>query len=620
MPEDIKAIDQEKVTDAPKFGKDEWDHIAKFIKEELQRRKTDPNRKHLEKVWKEVDRQLRMEPDIRFKMISGTNRRDPTKGWMPEMELPLQSQTLETLTADARRMLKPDSGPFFSAHAAVTDEWLRVVEREDPLRIAGDEGGVESTFGQASADRLVESWLGHFHGQYDFWATWDILNGEAFKYGTFAGRAKNVTKKIMIETSRGVISSKQRFPVLLPRSMKETYLDDRPYSVMNEGVAIGPAQIWCVNQRLEDIVMAAKDGKTEPDDEDGGWMPDALMGVEADKKSKTVQIIEYEGDLIAPKKDSGSYFLPNAIATVLVDKAGPRVIRFRWRKTPFSSYLTQPYHIEDMKTPYGVGPLMMGMPVAKAAAESLNRFMQAAILNTEPPLQYDSDDASFAAAGGPIVAPREKWPTMANVKAVEIGDVTALQSAYLALISQYYDVTGVNQPRLGQTTKSHTTAFAKDAELQRGVARTVDYGNTVIDSPMTKWLDMEYHMSKAVKGEQLILMDGVFMEIKASQMPEFATFQAFGAGGPAEKREKQATKLAALAQAAQIDQVKLGTGGKPMDYEAMQREILREGGWTDVEQFFPAESPGGVPANASPTGTVQPNIITGPGAQSSALG
>ncbi len=91
-----------------KFNAADFSTIAEFIVEEHRNRKD--RRKHLEAVWAEVDRQIRMEPDLRRKMGSDNTVRRGSE-WMSEMELPLQAQTLEVLTADARRMLFPDSSP-----------------------------------------------------------------------------------------------------------------------------------------------------------------------------------------------------------------------------------------------------------------------------------------------------------------------------------------------------------------------------------------------------------------------------------------------------------------------------------------------------------------------------
>ena len=93
-----------------------------------------------EKIWAEVDRQNAMIPATEHKTTNG--RRDIKKNWMAEVELPLQAQTLEVLTADARRFIKPDSGPWFAAHAAMTDDYMGQVNLS---LVAGDSSEVPST-------------------------------------------------------------------------------------------------------------------------------------------------------------------------------------------------------------------------------------------------------------------------------------------------------------------------------------------------------------------------------------------------------------------------------------------------------------------------------------------
>jgi hypothetical protein len=76
-----------------------------------------------------------MVPDVSHKKLPN-GQVDANKMWMAEMELPLQAQALEVLTADARRMMFPDSGPWFRAHAQVTDDYLsrRSISVADPRR------------------------------------------------------------------------------------------------------------------------------------------------------------------------------------------------------------------------------------------------------------------------------------------------------------------------------------------------------------------------------------------------------------------------------------------------------------------------------------------------------
>src|SRR5690348_5029660 len=77
-----------------RFDARDFQTVAEYVKDEYDRRKQDPERVHLEKVWREIDRQIRMEPDIRHKLDNAL-RPIPALAWRAEFELPLQAQTLE---------------------------------------------------------------------------------------------------------------------------------------------------------------------------------------------------------------------------------------------------------------------------------------------------------------------------------------------------------------------------------------------------------------------------------------------------------------------------------------------------------------------------------------------
>tara|TARA_R100001530_G_scaffold65796_2_gene47123 strand:- start:2557 stop:4392 length:1836 start_codon:yes stop_codon:yes gene_type:complete len=606
MPENDKPKKKRKFTAA------DFSTIAEFIVEEHANRKD--RRKHLEKVWAEVDRQIRMEPDLRRKLDTNNKVRRGSE-WMSEMELPLQAQTLEVLTADARRMLFPDSGSFFEAHAALTDKYLARVDFQ--ALVTGDELEVPSQINQENADQLVAGWLEHYHRQYDFAGNWDGLNAESFKYGTLVGRGRIASKQTFLQTARGVVEKKIEFPVLFPISIKNTYLDDTLHAVMNEGLVVGPAVIYERTQRLKDLQIAANKGSNDPDVAEGGWMPAAVKGLEGDKDGN-IHLLEYEGDLVVPRKTVRSVFTPNVIVTVAIGTER-RVVRFRFSDQP--SYISHPYHVEDVNSPYGSGPLMKGMPVQKAAAEAWMSLTDVVILNAQPPVTYDQDDPFFAGSGGPIVAPRERWASASEVKPVPIGDPNALFAIFSGALQQYADITGVNAPRLGQRTASHTTAFAKDAELQRGQVRTVDYARSVLKGPMEQWLYLEFKLGRKIMKEETFFLReyGGFVTIQKKHLPDMATFDAFGAGGPAEDRADTAQKQSALAQAIQLEEAKrqLQPDAPPLDLVAIQRQILREG-FVNVEEFF-AEAPVGVSAQSPAGGEVPVGPEGASGAEVAAL-
>lgn len=576
---------------------DDWRLMAETIIEDLEGRKR--RRADLEKQWDEVDRQLRMEFFVRVD-ARGKALRPP---WLPQLELPWQSVALEMDTADIRRLLFPDERTWFSAHVNMTDAYLKKVDFKS--LIAGDENDVPSLINQENADALVEGVLSHTHGLYDFRGVLDRWNAEEIKYGTAVAQARMVRLSPFTNEYRGV-AGELRIPVLVPLSIRDTYLDDSVTQVMHEGILLAPATIRQRWHNINDLRMAATKGSRDPEKEDGGWMPERLIGIQAtheDKKS--VRVIEQEGDLFIPQKAGPSIYLPNVIVSIVVGAGEPTVFRYREKEFPFRSYISHPYHVENVNSPYGVSPLMKGRPIQAAATEAFTDLMAAAILNASPPLVVNPNDPNYA-ANPPTIEPGALWEAISKPEPVEIGNVQALLPVYLALKQQHDDTLGISAPRLGGQTKSHQTAFAVDAEQSRGVTRLVDYVRGLMFGPLPTWLAMEFHMLKKtmVEGDFYIPKYQSYVHLKRSQLPETVTFDVHGAAAPQEEREKEQRREKAIQQTVAIEVQKLQMMAqgllppdtKRLDFVKFQEVLMREG-FTDVDQFF-AAAPEGVPGAA----------------------
>lgn len=513
--------------------------------------------------------------------------------------------------ADARRMTFPQTGPYFQVNAALTDDYLARVDFQALIAGAND---VPSVFDQDNANKLTAGFHTHIQRQYAFRDHWDLLHMEAFKYGTFVGKARTTTKNIFALTTKGVVKQTFTFPVMIPRSIRNVYLDDSKHNVMMEGQFVGPTVHEISYRKFEDLKRAAQKGGADPNK--GGWRMDGMKKLDGFKATDNIKILRVEGDILVPRKTTRALFLPNTIVHIAIESGHGALIRLQFSELAESSYFSHPYTVEDMASPYGTGPLMKGMPIQKAAVEALTRLMEWAALNTQPPVKYDVDDPFFAESGGPIVAPGEYWATMGNTEAVQIGDGTALFNLYVGFLSQYADLTGVNAPRLGQQTVSHTTAFAKNVENQRGTARTVDYVTSSLNGPMARWLELEYRLGRKFKGKQTMFIEeyGGFVEIESKHLPDLVSYEVFGAAGPAEEREQAAVQSNAVQIATQIEllKIQLEQQGRPqgekLDLTAIQKEALRKG-FVDVDKFFVAGAQG-VPAEAQATGIVQPALTS----------
>lgn len=565
-------------------NKADFRHFADYIVAELRRRQS--RRGSLEAQWNEIDRQLAMKPDTSFKMMAG-GQLDPLKAWMPEVELPWQAGALEILVADARRMLLPDSGSWYNAHAFLTDAYLDRVDLES--LVAGDENEVPSLITQDNADRLVEGWGNHWKAQYPFRDNWDKLNAEAFKYGAFAAVGRVVASRVQgVDRNGDLRSEEQKIPMLVPKSIRNVYLDDRAHRFMGEGIAFAPATIERFFSTLEDMQRAAAKGRRDPQHPNGGWMPNMLNGMEPDKDGY-IEVVKYTGDLVIPRKTMQNGIVENVVVWVAVS-GEQRVFRFQTKQ--INSYVEHSYLSESVDTPYGSSPLLKGRPIHKTAVDTLTQFIAWAHLNVQPPLSYQRDDPWFAKDGGPIVRPGETWGSVGPVTAVQIGDGSALWRAFTDLRMEYAEVTGINAARLGAQTVSHTTRFAKDVELSRGVLRTVQYVRSLLQNPMLRWLNLEFELGKQAMSGPMTFWIPEYqgaVTIEKKHLPDDVVFEAFGSGGPMEERAKLAQKLQALQLALSLEAPKrqMDPQARPMDLEHAQREILGDS-FADAEIFFAA--------------------------------
>lgn len=545
--------------------------IGEWVKSELERRKG--KRKGLEALWKEVDRQVSMTPLPRE--IKTGQKED----WFPNTELPLQANALEVIAADARRLKFPRGTDWYSVTAELTQDYQ---ERYSKSKSILDGSEVNPDLDQESANTLVKATMDHFHKLYDFRSQIDLLDIEAIKYGTFVARVRPVNlAKTFERSSREIVG-----PAVIPSPIKSTYLDDSPQAVMHEGLNISPSVIRSKRQHLDALKKAASSGGPER-----GWVASQLRQLEPDK-DRTLELIEIEGDILVPKS-RGSIFLPNVILTIAVDSKNARPVRLLENPTPFRSYVTGYYMRKDVDSPYGVSPLMMGQPIQEAASLIFNELAAAAAINARPPVAYDRFDANLAAAGGPEIFPGAQWPTDSPnaIEVQEIGDVSALLNAYLALLKQYEDLTGVNDPRRGGPIKSHTSATGNELEATRGVLRTDDFVAGEEQGPITTILGMEYAIIKERMKSQIavpINSGGIngWANISSSHLADRVSFNVEGSAGTLDKAQSNREFEAATLFALQLMQAGAQMGvAVPLKLQELVIERYTRAGINDATRF-----------------------------------
>ena len=584
--------------------RNDWIAIAERIVSMKELRKS--RRRHRELQWDEIDRQIDMVPIPREK----------TDGdgldWLPEMELPLQFNTLEVLAADSRSLIFPRDTSWYKVSAQISEEYAARFDRDDrrkqfveAIPTLGREGGTPE-LDRKVANALVKTAIDHYHRLYDFRGSIDQLIIEAIKYGTFVGRVREVSLTQFSHEARSVSTKQIIGPAVIPCSIKNTYLDDTTSAVMHEGVMTTPSIIRSTFHNLEDILRSAKIGGASR-----GWMLSRVRNLEPkseqDVHAGQVELLEYEGDFIHATSRS-RILLPNVLMTVAVAGQQAEVVRFRTNEMASRSYVSGAYMRHNVDSPYGTSPLMQGQPIQEGATASFTNLMVGGALNALPPIVYDKFDPALRATGGPAIHPGAKIGAEAvdRIAALKLSSPADLLNVYLALLKQFEDTTGVNDPRRGAQARSHTSATGSQIEATKGLARTEDFVTGMEDGAITTMLYLEYDIIKRVMTKQQSVSVGAagiegFVNMSAADLPDEVVFKVHGSAGIVEKQEKRQNFIQAIQMIFQIQQLATQFGiSLNMDIDAMAQEVGEQFGVQNISKFIsPAdgvpESPAGGP-------------------------
>lgn len=600
-----------------KLRADDFQKSADFILDEYKRRKDDDKRQMLEEQWAEIARQIAMDAKegIARGGDSGQSKHEDKMAWMAAIELPLQANALEVLTDDTLRLIFPQGVDWYSANARLDDaEMAKIRSAFAPSGLSDEVKALVQALqegDQESLDLLVHSVMDYSHRQYDHTGAWKAMIACCLAYGTGVGRAVMAKRDVMTSDFRG--KSAGEWPFLVPCSIQDIFLDDQLQACLKEGMEVAPSTIQRKYQNVDDLKMAAKKGG-----EGMGWIMSNVNELEAARGDKgqvrnQVQLIEYEGDLLIPRSRD-SIYVPNVVMTVGYGK-NCKLIRYRENPFPFRSYIDFAYQRDDPESPYGTSPLMKGRPLQEAATEVVNRFVDVATLNAQPPVSWDRTDNGLVASKGPVVAPGATWAMdrpEQGVKIHEIGDLAGLSSGYALLTKQYEDFTGVSDPRRGGDLKSHTTALATDIMASRSVLRTEEFVASIERGPLLTWLYMEYWMvRKCLTKEVVVPVDarGVQGHVIVSNkaLPSEADFTVQGSKGALSKRERQQNFLQFIAILGQLYPLLQQENERPRAREIIMNAAA-ELGVLNAERYLGngtqgfLSGPPGVPEGAPPIG------------------
>jgi hypothetical protein len=518
-----------------KISNKDWEKVQIFIKSELDSRKKSQYRVHHESIWKEVDRQIKMEPMKRLTQAGKAVK----KSWNSAFELGELSKASEIISADIRRITFPQERHWFESHVEIP---LQLNEETGAERID------EET--QQKVDGLLRALMTQQQIDFGFKANVDLSIKEALHHGSFVATAE-WDSDLYVEDGAKV--GNMAAPVWVPHSMWNCYPDPSP--------AVGSGKMYyCGSMIIESYMPRYKLERMKGE----GWMPsqfDKIPKEEHKRKSgddtidtKDIQIVTYYGDIVVDRKDGDDIYLPNSIAKV----ANGVICYYMPNPLPFSPVIFNGYEKQDVRDPYYTSPIIKQSPMQKLTTILANKFVDGISLKVEPPIVYDGNDPYFVEHDGPIIAPGVKTPTKGSTefKLVETGDPAyALEGLQMGL-RQLQEGTGVSAVRTGVANSDRQTATEVQKIAQGAEVRTVDFIDK-LNYSLRSFLYMQHELNKrnlksySFYNENMQSQDFVRVTEKEIQMAQSVHFDVTGARGLLGEEQRMQKMSAVTAFASQ---------------------------------------------------------------------
>lgn len=447
----------------------DFDTVESFIKEELSSREKNPFRKKHEERWKEVDRQVAMDP---MKKVSPDGRE--IKGsWESALELGELSKASEIITADVMRIVFANEN-WMEPHVQIEGQM-------DPRtgRYVAPEGM------QEKEDGLIRALFVQQHKDFGLKNRVKLSVKEALHHGSFVAEAR-WDQQMMIQDARVKTVGA---PVWQPYSMWNAYPDPSPS-------VIGTNMFYTGNMILVEYMPLHKLKRMKGE----GWLPNRIKLVkkeehkDKDNETQDVKLVKYYGDVCIERGD-GDIYLPN----MKVILANGKLVFAKANELPYLPIIFSGYERQDVRDPYYTSPIIKQSPTQKFTTVMANEFIDAVKVRTKPPLEYDGNDPDYVANGGPDLTPGSKNPTKSmgkGFKALEIGDPNASLMGMQFGIRQLQEGLGVSSLRQGSDTSDRQTATEAKIMEQGSEVRTIDFIGELESQGLRPWLYMQHGLNR----------------------------------------------------------------------------------------------------------------------------
>lgn len=515
-----------------KIRKSDWQKVEEYLKKELQSRKDNDFRKQHERIWKEVDRQVAMQPPVK----NGPPGKPLPPSWQSAFELGELAKASEVTTAAVMRLVFPFNRTYFEAHTkppmTVDPNTGRAVPMANEDQVKKADGIQRSLMAQQQLD------FGHK-------ARVEISVKEALHHGSFVATAEQETQN-KVHDGQGLESLSA--PVWVPHSMWNCYPDSSP-SVIPGANIFYTGSMMIVSYMPRYKVLALKGD---------GYMNIDSKKIPKRKNKNTqdgpdtddVEIVTYYGDLNMERED-GDIYLPNSKCKTFNGVIG----YYKANDLPFPEVIYQGYERQDIRDPYFTSPIIKNSPMQKMTTILANEFIDGVKLWAQPPGTYDGNDPYFVQNGGPNIWPGAMTPSKGSNKVawMEVGDPKVTLMGLQFGLQKIEEGTGVNAIRAGASDADRKTATEVRDTQQGAELRTADFVGKLEAGGLRPFLYMQHELNlKYMESYSFYCAEKElpdFMVVKKKDLPKVVHFEVVGSKGVLgeEQRTQKMTQVTAWA-------------------------------------------------------------------------
>ena len=497
------------------------DAMEQFIGKELSRRRESEHRKSAERRWKEVDRQVRMEPMLRVDRGG-----QPILGdeWRAAVEVGELSKALEIVSSDVRRLIFPNDRTWFEAHSKID------AGKNEDGTIKQPDAKM-----QTITDNALRSMMVQQQRDIGLKDRHELSVKEALLHGSYVAEVRYEPRLLIDEGYKVKATS---VPVWVPHSMWNCYPDPSPSVIVGDLFYQGSMIIlhylprykleqmsgdgW-MNKRFDKVPKSHKHrstGRTQTDDRDDSEREQS--------DTDEIELVTYYGD-INVERSQDDLFFPNSKACF----ANGILVYFSPSELPYLPIIFRGYEKQDVRDPYFTSPLMKLEPMQKTASIMLNRFIDLVELKVDPPIVYNGNDPAFVRDGGPRIYPGAKTASKGSgdIKMIETGDPAAALAGFKEAMQIIQQGLGVDAVRSGTTAPTGRTAFEINKVSQSAEVRTLDFIDK-LEPGLETYLYMQHDLNRKYLKRFSYYNDDLdapdYLSVTQKDLPEFAKFTVVG--------------------------------------------------------------------------------------------